>query len=78
VKGSGGVTATVVVVTQRGYARVSIEPPFTWEAIMNPVKIDELIHMLELAREDAKKMAAARSRWPFCGDKTVSSSRSDS
>ncbi|MGH3752072.1 MAG: hypothetical protein ACRDRP_05135 [Pseudonocardiaceae bacterium] len=64
VKGSGGVAATVIVMTQRGYVWVSIMPPFTWEAIMEPVKVDELIHMLGLARDDAKKMAAARGRQP--------------
>lgn len=63
VKGSGGVAATVVVMTQRGQVWVSINPPFTWEAIMEPGKVDELIHLLRLAREDAKKMVAARSRW---------------
>lgn len=35
-------------------------PPFTWEAIMEPARVDKLIHVLELAREDAKKMTAAR------------------
>lgn len=66
VKGSGGVAATVVVTTYQGQVRVSIVPPFTWEAIMEPVKADELIHMLGLARE-----AAARSRRPSRGDKAV-------
>jgi len=68
VKGSGGIAATVVVMTQRGQVWVSINPPFTWEAIMEPVKVDELIHMLGLAREDAKKMVAARSRRLSHGD----------
>lgn len=66
VKGSGGVAATVVVTTQQGQVWVSIVPPFTWEAIMEPMKVDELIHMLGLARE-----AAARSRRPSCGDKAI-------
>jgi hypothetical protein len=69
VKGSGGVAATVIVRTQRGQVWVSIVPLFTWEAIMDPVKVDELIHMLGLAREDAKKMAAARSSRPSRGRK---------
>jgi hypothetical protein len=35
---------------------------------MEPVKVDELIHILGLAREDAKKMVAARSRRLSHGD----------
>jgi hypothetical protein len=38
---------------------------------MEPVKVDELIHMLGLAREDAKKMVAARSRRLSRGDKAI-------
>lgn len=60
VSGSGGVVATVIVIAQRGQVWVSISPPFTWEAIMDPGKVDEVIHALALAREDAKKMAKAR------------------
>lgn len=59
VKGSGGVAATVVVIAQRGQVLVSIVPPFTWEAIMEPRKVDEVIHVLGLARDDARKMAIA-------------------
>lgn len=59
VAGSGGVSATVIVVARRGQVWVSIMPPFTWEAILEPIKVDELIHTLGLAREDAKKMATA-------------------
>lgn len=55
VKGTGGVAATVVVTAQRGQVWVSIQPPFTWEAIMEPGKVDELMRTLGLAREDAKK-----------------------
>lgn len=56
VKGGGGVSATVVVTVRQGKVWVSIRSPFTGEAIMEPVKVDELIHTLGLAREDAKKM----------------------
>jgi hypothetical protein len=56
VEGSGGLAATVVVIAQRGRVWVSIQPRFTWEAIMEPGKVDELIRTLALAREDAKKM----------------------
>lgn len=57
VGGSGGVTATVIVVAQRGKVWVSITPPFTSAAIMESGKVDEVINTLALAREDAKKMA---------------------
>lgn len=56
VGGSGGVTATVVVVAQRGQVWVSIMPPFTGAAIMESEKVDEIIHTLTLARDDAKRM----------------------
>lgn len=60
VKGSGGVSATVVVTVQQGKVWLSIVPPFTWDAIMEPVKVDELIRTLGLAREDAKRMARGK------------------
>jgi hypothetical protein len=56
VKGSGGVCATVVITVQQGQVWMSIQPPFTWEAIMEPWKVDELIRTLALAAEGAKKM----------------------
>jgi hypothetical protein len=55
------VDVAVVVRAVQGTVWVSISPPFTWEAIMEPRKVDEMIHVLELAREEAKKMAAVRS-----------------
>lgn len=58
VKGTGGVAATVVVTVERGYVWVSIHPLFTWEDIMEPGKVDELMNALGLAREDAKKMTS--------------------
>ncbi len=58
VKGSEGVTASVIVKSIRGHVWVSITPPFTWEVIMEPGKVDELIHVLGLAREDAKGCSA--------------------
>jgi hypothetical protein len=60
-KGMQGVDVAVVVRAVQGTVWVSISPPFTWEAIMEPRKVDEMIHVLELAREEAKKMAAVRS-----------------
>jgi hypothetical protein len=60
VKGSGGVSATVVVIARRGRVWVSIVPPFTWEAIMEPGKVDELMRTLGLAREDAQRMVSCK------------------
>ncbi len=55
VKGTGGVAATVVVTVQQGQVWMSIHPPFTWEAIMEPEKVDELIRTLVVATNSAKK-----------------------
>jgi len=60
VKGSGGVVATVIVTARRGKVWMSIQPPFTWDAIMEPRMVDELIRTLALAAEDAKKMLTGR------------------
>jgi hypothetical protein len=55
VKGREGVAATVVVTTYPGYVWMSIVPPFTWEAIMDPGHVDQLIHALSLAREESNR-----------------------
>jgi len=60
VKGSSGVDATVIVIARQGNVWLSITPAFTWEAIMEPRKVDELMHTLGLAREDATRMTTAR------------------
>lgn len=57
VRGSGGVAATIIVIARQGRVLLSIMPPFTWEAILEPSRIAELTHTLELARDDAEKMA---------------------
>lgn len=62
VKGMQGVDAVVVVTVVRDTVWMSISPPFTWEAIMEPGKVDDVISVLELARDQAKKVAAARNR----------------
>ncbi len=54
VQGSGGVSATVSVTVRKGKVVMSIQPPFTWEAIMDPTKVDELIGTLTQAKEAAK------------------------
>ncbi|MGH3975171.1 MAG: hypothetical protein ACRDS9_17855 [Pseudonocardiaceae bacterium] len=71
VKGMQGVDATVVVTVVRDTVWLSISPPFTWEAIMQPDKVDKVISMLELARDEAKKMATTRNGSTFRGDKAV-------
>lgn len=58
-KGTGGVAATVVVTVQQGQVWMSIQPPFTWEAIMEPEKVDELIRALAVATSSAKKTVRA-------------------
>src|SRR5918997_7206960 len=55
VKGREGVSVTVVVTTYRGHVWMSIVPPLTWEAIMEPGHVDQLIHVLGLAREESHR-----------------------
>ena len=52
-----GETATVTVTVVQGTVWMSIIPPFTWEAILEPGTVDEVIHVLEMAREEARKTA---------------------
>jgi hypothetical protein len=61
VKGTGGAAATVVVTTYREQVWMSIVPLFTWEAIMGLDEVDEVMHMLGLAREARKVMAARKA-----------------
>lgn len=58
-KGGGGVTSTIVVVVRQGKVSLSIVPPFTWEAILESEKVDELVRALGQAQEDAQRMASA-------------------
>jgi hypothetical protein len=60
VKDSGGVSVAVVITVQQGQVRMSIQPPFTWEVIMGPSKVEELMRTLLLTADAAKKMAAMR------------------
>jgi hypothetical protein len=62
VKGMQGVDVTVVVTVVRDRVWMSISPPLTWEAIMEPGKVDDVISVLKLERDQAKKAAAARHR----------------
>lgn len=72
VNGREGVTATVVVATYREEVWMSIMPPFTWEAIMEPGKVDELIHVLSLAREQVRRsVAVAATRTDRPGNEVV-------
>jgi len=61
VKGRAGVEATVVVTVVHDTVWLSISPPFTWEAIMEPGKVEEVMSMLGLARDEAKKVETARN-----------------
>jgi hypothetical protein len=62
----------VVVTVGQDKVWLSISPPFTWEAIMEPAKVDELMHVLELATDEARKMAVERSgRAPHGGKPVV-------
>ncbi|MGH3976209.1 MAG: hypothetical protein ACRDS9_23230 [Pseudonocardiaceae bacterium] len=71
VKGMQGVDATVVVTVVRDTVWLSISPPFTWEAIMEPAKVDEVISTLKLARDEATKVAATRKGSAFREGKAV-------
>ncbi len=55
VKGMAGVDATVVVTVVHDTVWLSISPPFTYEAIMKAEQVDEVISILELARDEAEK-----------------------
>ncbi|MGH3976825.1 MAG: hypothetical protein ACRDS9_26435 [Pseudonocardiaceae bacterium] len=55
VKACQGKDATVVVTVVQGTVWMSITPPFTWEAILEPGMVDEVIRMLRLAREEAMR-----------------------
>jgi ABC-type Fe3+ transport system substrate-binding protein len=71
VKGMQGVDATVVVTVVRGVVWMSIMPPFTWEAMMDPEKVAEVIRALESARGEAAAMAVAFSRRPLRDGETA-------
>lgn len=62
VKGMLGIDATVVVTAVQNKVWLSISPPFTWEAIMEPEKVDQVISMLELARGEAENVATGNPR----------------
>jgi hypothetical protein len=59
VKGMQGVDAIVVITVVQGKVWMSISPPFTWEAITVPGKVDEVMSALEVARDEAKKIESA-------------------
>ena len=60
VQGTGGVCATVFVMVQQGKVWMSIQPPFTWETIMDPMKVDELIGTLERAKNEVRRLNDGR------------------
>ncbi len=59
-----GVEVTVVVRVVQGTVWMSISPPFTWEAIMEPGKVDEIVSVLESARDEARTATAPSARTP--------------
>lgn len=71
VRGRQGADATVIVTVVQDTVWLSISPPFTWEAIIEPGKVDEVIAILELARDEAQKVTAARNGSAFHGGKAV-------
>ncbi len=71
VRGKDGVSATVVVTTYRGQVWLSVVPAFNGEAIMEPSKVDELIRILELARQDADVMGPAPRHGPQGGKAAI-------
>lgn len=54
---------------------MSIVPPFTWEAIMEPTTVGELIHVLGLARDEAK--AVGNEIRPVPARKAIGAPRPD-
>jgi hypothetical protein len=66
-----GVDAMVIVTVVREMVWLSISPPFTWEAIMTPGKVDELISTLALAQDEAKKATTTRTANALPGDTAV-------
>lgn len=56
VKGMQESDATVVVRVVQGMVWISIIPPFTVEAIMEPDKVDQMIQTLQSARREVERM----------------------
>ncbi len=48
-------SATVIVAVNRGGVWMSIDPPFTFEAILEPIHVDKLIGMLMEAAKEAQR-----------------------
>ncbi len=73
--GRQGVVATITITTCQGQIWMSIVPPFTWEAIMEPETVDKLIHVLELARDEAT--AVGTETRPVPARKAIGAPRPD-
>jgi hypothetical protein len=55
VKGMQGTDVNIIVTVVQGTVWLSISPPYVWEAILQPSNVDNVIHALELARDEATK-----------------------
>ena len=64
VKGPEGVDATVAITTYRRHVWMSIVPAFTWQAIMEPATVNELIQLLKLARDEVTRPTVASQLGP--------------
>jgi hypothetical protein len=75
VEGREGTAATVAITTYRGRVWMSIMPPFTWEAILDPGVVDELIQALESARDEVKRIVAVAGLTSDPSRKAISTPR---
>lgn len=64
VKAAEGERATVVVTVVQGWVWLSLAPMLTWEAIMEPRTVDEVVRVLEVAKEEAERMGMPSKRSP--------------
>lgn len=53
-------TATVIVAVNRGGVWLFIDPPFTFEAILELARVDALIDMLREAAKEAQRYEQER------------------
>ncbi|MGH3796478.1 MAG: hypothetical protein ACRDSP_16495 [Pseudonocardiaceae bacterium] len=54
VKSRHGMNVIIVTMVYRGMVLITIDPPFTTDAILDPAHVDNLIATLTLANEEAR------------------------